>query len=52
MLGRQVESHASQQYGTGQTVLQIANKRTYQPGIYFVNIDMDGQHIIKKISIQ
>jgi len=52
MLGRVVETNPSQYYQSGQTLITIGNKATYQSGIYFVNIDIDGQHISKKIIIQ
>jgi PKD repeat protein len=52
MLGRVVETSPSQYYQSGQTIITVGNKVTYQPGVYFVNIDVDGQHISKKIVIQ
>jgi len=51
MLGRTVESMPSQQYASGETVLTIGNK-TYQSGVYFVNININGQQIAKKIIIE
>jgi len=52
MLGRVVETNPVQNYPSGQTHLTINNKANYQPGIYFVSIDVDGQHISKKIVVQ
>ncbi|MFI5141467.1 MAG: M43 family zinc metalloprotease, partial [Bacteroidia bacterium] len=44
MLGRMVESSPSQSYPSGQTTVTVGNKVSYQAGVYFVNIDIDGQH--------
>ena len=52
VLGRVVESIPAQSYNEGESTLTIANHTNYQPGIYFVNINMDGQGISKKIIIQ
>ncbi len=52
MLGRVVETSPSQNYPSGETVITVGNKVTYQSGVYFVNIDVDGQRISKKIIIQ
>src|ERR1700757_1474652 len=52
MLGRVVEANPSQHYPSGETMITIGNKVAYQPGVYFVNIDVDGQHISKKVIIQ
>jgi len=52
MLGRVVETNPSQFYQSGQTLITIGNKATYQSGVYFVNIDIDGQHVSKKVIIQ
>jgi hypothetical protein len=51
MLGRSVETIPTQQYASGETVLTIGNK-TYQAGVYFVNININGQQIAKKIIIE
>ncbi|HXU26303.1 MAG TPA: T9SS type A sorting domain-containing protein, partial [Bacteroidia bacterium] len=52
MLGRVVETSPSQSYASGETMITIGNKVVYQAGVYFVNIDIDGQHISKKVIIQ
>lgn len=52
VLGRTVETIPAKQYATGEIKLSIAEKVSYQPGIYFVNISVDGKIISKKISIQ
>ncbi|HXD93069.1 MAG TPA: M43 family zinc metalloprotease [Bacteroidia bacterium] len=51
LLGRVVETVPSQNYPSGQTLITIGNK-AYQSGVYFINMDIDGQHISKKIIIQ
>ncbi|MFI5141553.1 MAG: C10 family peptidase [Bacteroidia bacterium] len=51
MLGRVVESIPAQQHTSGETVLTIGNKASYQAGVYFVNINIDGQQISKKVII-
>lgn len=52
MLGRTVESIHSKSYQAGEATLTIGANSTYQAGIYLVNIDIDGQHIAKKVIIQ
>jgi photosystem II stability/assembly factor-like uncharacterized protein/PKD repeat protein len=52
MLGRVVEANPTQSYTSGQTHITLGNKTNYQSGVYFINIDVDGQHISKKIIIQ
>jgi PKD repeat protein len=52
MLGRIVETNPSQSYPSGEAIITVGNKGTYQAGVYFVNIDVDGQRISKKIIIQ
>jgi hypothetical protein len=49
MLGRTVETIPATQYASGETVLTIGNKATYQAGVYFVNININGQQVSKKI---
>lgn len=51
MLGRVVESIPTQQYAAGNNTLTIG-QQTYQAGIYFVNINVNGQLISKKIVMQ
>ena len=51
MLGRTVETIPAAQYASGETVLTIGNK-TYQAGVYFVNININGQQISKKIIME
>ncbi len=52
MLGRIVETIPVRQYTGGESIVTIADKVSYQSGIYFVNIDIDGQRIAKKVIIQ
>ena len=52
MIGRTVETIASKSYSSGETTLTIGSDNSYQAGIYLVNINIDGQHITKKIVIQ
>ena len=52
MLGRVVETIPAQQHTSGETVLTIGNKATYQAGVYFVNINIDGQQISKKVIME
>lgn len=52
MLGRSVETIASKSYQSGETTLTIGANNIYQAGVYLVNIDIDGQHISKKIIMQ
>jgi len=51
VLGRTIESISVKQYPAGETKLYIAEKISYQPGVYLVNINVDGQVISKKIII-
>lgn len=52
MIGRTVETIASKSYQSGETTLTIGNDHTYQAGVYLVNINIDGQHISKKVIMQ
>ncbi|HKC68604.1 MAG TPA: C10 family peptidase [Bacteroidia bacterium] len=52
MLGRIVETIPAQQHTSGETVLTIGSKAAYQAGVYFVNINIDGQQISKKIIME
>jgi hypothetical protein len=52
MLGRVVETIPAQQHTSGETILTIGNKATYQAGVYFVNITIDGQQISKKVIME
>jgi hypothetical protein len=52
MLGRVVETIAAKSYDSGETKLAIGADNAYQAGIYLVNINIDGQHISKKVVIQ
>ncbi|HEX7414836.1 MAG TPA: M43 family zinc metalloprotease, partial [Bacteroidia bacterium] len=52
ILGRVVETVPIQQYASGESVITLGSKTTYQAGVYFVNIDIDGQPISKKIIMQ
>src|SRR5205085_4852843 len=48
LLGRSVENIPAHAYGAGELSLLVGQKRIYQPGVYFVNIDVDGKRITKK----
>lgn len=52
MLGRIVETIPVRQYSGGESIITIGNKASYQSGVYFVNMDIDGQRISKKVIIQ
>ncbi len=52
LLGRTIESIPTKQYAAGEIKLIIAEKTSYQQGVYLVNINMDGEIISKKIIIQ
>ncbi|HWY37166.1 MAG TPA: T9SS type A sorting domain-containing protein, partial [Bacteroidia bacterium] len=52
VLGRTVESIPAKEYATGETKLGIAEKTTYEAGVYFVNLNVDGNIISKKIIIK
>jgi PKD repeat protein len=52
MLGRVVETITAQSYGEGETILSMGKTTVYQAGVYFVNINIDGQSISKKVIIQ
>ena len=49
MLGRMVENIPAQSYNEGESILTIGTHTNYQAGIYFVNINVDGQGISKKM---
>ena len=51
MLSRTVETIPATQYASGETILTIGNK-TYQAGVYFINININGQQISKKIIME
>lgn len=52
MLGRTVEMTPAQVYPSGETIITIGNKVNYQSGVYFINVDIDGQHLSRKVIIQ
>lgn len=52
MLGRVVETIPNQQYSSGETTINIGTKTVYQPGVYFVNLNMDGEQVSKKVIIE
>ncbi|HXB40361.1 MAG TPA: M43 family zinc metalloprotease [Bacteroidia bacterium] len=52
VLGRTIETIPAKEYSAGATSLAIAQKKVYQPGVYFINMDVDGKQITKKIIIQ
>ncbi len=52
LIGRTVEAIPAKQYAAGETTITIAEKTRYQAGVYFVNVNVDGKIISKKIIIQ
>jgi len=52
LLGRTVETIDSKQYQAGETILALGVNKAYQSGVYLVNINIDGQHISKKVIVQ
>lgn len=50
MLGRVIESRPAKMYAAG-TELKFGDKNAYQAGIYFVNLDIDGKIISKKVVV-
>ncbi len=51
VLGRTVESLATKTYEAGESHL-ILNGKSCRPGVYMVNVDIDGQRITRKVLIQ
>ncbi len=51
MIGRVVETKEAASYQAGEAVITLGTKNTYQTGVYFANINIDGQKISKKIII-
>ncbi len=52
VLGRTIETIGAKEYSTGASSLAVAQKKIYQPGVYFINIDMDGKRLTKKVIVQ
>ncbi len=52
VLGRTVEFLPAQNFGIGGSLLTIGEKNKYSPGVYFVNLDANGEVITKKIVIR
>ncbi len=52
MLGRVIETNPAKLYTAGETTLAFGNSKSYQSGIYFVNLIIDGQLISKKVIVQ
>ena len=52
VLGRMIESISNKSYPAGEAKLIIAEKTTYQPGVYLVNINVDGEVTSRKIIIE
>ncbi len=52
VLGRLVETIPAKQYGAGELSIGLAQKKVYQPGVYFVNVEVDGKKISKKVIVQ
>ncbi|MGZ3904833.1 MAG: M43 family zinc metalloprotease [Bacteroidia bacterium] len=52
VLGRTVESTPVTEFPIGENKIMIGEKVTYQPGVYLMNLKMDGQTITKKVIIE
>ncbi|MFI5141044.1 MAG: thiol protease/hemagglutinin PrtT [Bacteroidia bacterium] len=52
MLGRVIEIADAKLYQTGETTIVLGAKNSYQTGVYFANITVDGQKISKKIIVE
>jgi PKD repeat protein len=52
VLGRAIESIPAKSYGSGELSMVIAGQKHYLPGVYFVNVDVDGQRVTRKVLIQ
>jgi len=52
VLGRLVELIPPATYHTGKATIVLGEKNKYKPGIYFVNLDVNGAVISKKIVVQ
>lgn len=52
VLGRSVESIPAKQYGTGDISLSVAEKKAYEAGVYFINVDVDGKQITRKVIVR
>jgi PKD repeat protein len=52
VLGRTIETIPAKSYGAGDHSLAVAEKKMYEPGVYIVNIEVDGKKITRKITIQ
>jgi len=52
MLGRVIETTDNKLYQAGETTIILGAKNTYQTGVYFVNITVDGQKISKKVIVE
>ena len=51
VLGRTIETIDAKNYQAGGSSLSIGAKKTYEAGVYLVNINVDGQIITKKVLI-
>jgi hypothetical protein len=51
MLGRVVETVPAKEYFAGDNNITIAQS-TYQAGVYFVNININGQNVSRKIVVE
>lgn len=52
MLGRTVESVPAKQYAAGGLNIAVGQKQVYQPGVYFVNVNVDGKQLTKKVIVE
>lgn len=52
VLGRVVETLPSKEYAKGDVTIVLAEKKTYQSGVYFINMDVNGKRISRKVTIQ
>ena len=51
LLGRVIEEIPNATYPAGESVINLGKKQ-YQPGVYLVNLAMEGKRIFKKVVIQ
>ena len=52
VLGRTIEQQPVKTYGNGELLVTLAKTRSYEPGVYIVNVDIDGKRITRKVLVQ
>jgi hypothetical protein len=52
MLGRVIETMDAKTYQAGESILTLGTNNSYQTGVYFVNITIDGQQVSKKVIVE